>query len=124
MIQSHRGWFNSLTMSVIIYIKRVHVEHRHLTDRDIYTIVNPLFSFLRCIFFLKMNEILRQQRNRLNLMFLCSRRIDIELTLFVFSPSSPFFHHLSRTFVKKFIKFVTISCGRYRRVIQSLQFSI
>lgn len=76
-------------MSVIIYIKRVHVEHRHLTDRDIYTIVNPLFSFLRCIFFLKMNEILRQQRNRLDLMFLCSRRIDIELTLFVFLPSSP-----------------------------------
>lgn len=73
-------------MSVIIYIKRVHVEHRHLTDRDIYTIVNPLFSFLRCIFFLKMNEILRQQRNRLDLMFLCSRRIDIELTLFVFPP--------------------------------------
>lgn len=78
-------------MSVIIYIKRVHVEHRHLTDRDIYTIVNPLFSFLRCIFFLKMNEILRQQRNRLDLMFLCSRRIDIELTLFVFPPSLPLF---------------------------------
>lgn len=78
-------------MSVIIYIKRVHVEHRHLTDRDIYTIVNPLFSFLRCIFFLKMNEILRQQRNRLDLMFLCSRRIDITHAIRLSPLLLPFF---------------------------------
>lgn len=48
-------------MSVIIYIKRVYVEHRHLTD--IYTIVSIIlffffffhFSDARCTFFMKMN---------------------------------------------------------------------
>lgn len=117
-------------MSVIIYIKRVYVEHRHLTD--IYTIVSIIlfffffFSFLRCtMYFLYENEplILRQQRNRLDSTFLCSRRIDIESTLFVLPPSlplPPFFTIVLAHSSKKFIKFVAISCGRYRRVIQSL----
>lgn len=106
-------------MSVIIYIKRVYVEHRHLTD--IYTIVSIIlfffffFSFLRCtMYFLYENEplILRQQRNRLDSTFLCSRRIDIEPTLRSSSslPLPPFFTIVLAHSSKKFIKFVV----RYR----------
>lgn len=97
-------------MSVIIYIKRVYVEHRHLTD--IYTIVSIIlfffffffhFSDARCTFFMKMNRLYfdNNEIDWIQRSFVRVASISNPRYSFFLPPSPSLFYHSSRTFVKK-----------------------
>lgn len=106
-------------MSVIIYIKRVYVEHRHLTD--IYTIVSIILFFFFFFFISPMHDVLSlwkwtaytsttTKSIGFNVPLFASHRYRIHAIRSSSLPLLPFFTIVLAHSSKKFIKFVV----RYR----------